>query len=307
MSDNGTAQVGNWGRWGADDERGTLNLITPEAVRAAAHEIRTGRAFPLGLPIQRSGAPILDYRGAPQRLTLSSQTDNMFDYFPGGTEVGANEDVLIIPSHNQTHMDALSHVQHLGKFYNGFEAGTFRSHTGAERCGIEKIGAFSARAVLFDLVRHFGVDHLEPGYTVTSADLQACADAQGIEVRTGDVMLVRTGFLELHRSIEEQGGEQPFAQAGLGLDAAEYVRAHDFSAIGADNGAVEVIPFDNDVFLSVHIELLVKLGIPMLEHLWLADLAAAMTEAGTQACLLNVSPLPVTGATGSPINPVAIV
>lgn len=296
----------NWGRWGADDERGTLNLIDAKAVRAAAHEIRTGEVFSLGLPIARDAGPVLDYRGAPQRLTLTSQTDNMFDLFPGGPDAGANEDMLIIPSHNQTHMDALCHVTHHGLLYNGFDADTFRSHTGAERCGIEKIGGFSARAVLYDLPRHFGVDNLEPGYKITAADLEACAAAQDIEIRTGDVMLVRTGHLDLYRRRAEAGEAPLFEAAGLGLDTVDYIRDNNFAAVGADNGAIEVIPFDNDTFLAVHIELLVKLGTPLLEHLVLTDLAAAMPAAGTQACLLNVNPLPVTGATGSPINPTAI-
>lgn len=303
---SGTA-IGNWGRWGEEDERGTLNLIEPKGVAAAAHEVRTGQAYALGLPIQREGAPIFDYRGAPQRLTLTSQTDNMFDDFPGGKEVGANEDVLVIASHSITHMDALCHVQHRGKFYNGFDASTFRTHTGAERCGIEKLGAFATRAVLLDLPRHQGVDFLEPGATITRADLEGCAEAQGVEVRAGDALLVRTGHLDNWRTETSAGREVSFAQAGLGLDAVSYIRDHDISAVGSDNSAIEVIPFDAETFLAVHIALLVESGVPLMEHLWLTDLAAGMAEAGTWSCLLTVTPLPVTGATGSPINPVAIV
>lgn len=303
---SGTAR-GNWGRWGAEDERGTLNLIEPKGVAAAAHEVRTGQAYALGLPIQREGAPIFDYRGAPQRLTLTSQTDNMFEDFPGGKEVGANEDVLVIASHSITHMDALCHVQHRGKFYNGFDASTFRSHTGAARCGIEKLGAFATRAVLLDLPRHQGVGFLEPGTVITRSDLEGCAEAQGVEVRPGDALLVRTGHLDNWRAETSAGREVSFAQAGLGVDAVSYIRDHDISAVGSDNSAIEVIPFDNETFLAVHIALLVESGVPLMEHLWLTDLAAGMADAGTWSCLLTVTPLPVTGATGSPINPVAIV
>lgn len=299
-------QVGNWGRWGAEDERGTLNLVDPKGVAAAAHEVRTGKAYGLGLPIQREGAPIFEYRGAPQRLTLTSQTDNAFQDFPGGSEVGANEDVLVIASHSITHMDALCHVQHRGKFYNGFDANTFRSHTGAERCGIEKLGAFALRAVLLDLPRLRGVEFLDPGYVITRADLDECVATQGVEIRSGDALLVRTGHLDNFKKETAAGREIPFAQAGLGVDAVSFVREHDIAAVGADNSAIEVIPFDNEQFLSVHIALLVELGVPLLEHLWLSELAQGMAEAGAWSCLLSVSPLPVTGATGSPINPVAI-
>ncbi|NUU25194.1 MAG: cyclase family protein [Streptomycetaceae bacterium] len=307
MEQQSDTRIGNWGRWGAEDERGALNLIDAKSVAAAAQEVRTGQAYALGLPIQREGVPIFPHRGAPQRLTLSSQTDNMFDDYPGGTEVGANEDVFVIASHSITHMDALCHVQHQGRFYNGHDAGTFRSHSGAERCGIEKTGAFAARAVLLDVARNKGVDFLEPGYTITRADLDACVEAQGVEVRTGDALLVRTGHLDNFRAEAAAGRDGPYMQAGLGLDAVSFVRDHDIAAVGADNGAIEVIPFDDERFLSVHVALLVELGVPLMEHLWLTDLARGMADAGTWACLLTVTPLPVTGATGSPINPVAIV
>jgi len=297
---------GNWGRWGPDDERGALNLIEPDGVRRAAHEIKTGRSYALGLPIERGNAPAYEYRGTPQRLTLVSQTDAMFEGFEGGDDVGANEDVLIIPSHNLTHMDALCHVQAKGRFYNGFPADTFRSHSGAGRCGIDKLGAFTARAVLLDLPRHFDRPYLEGGYRITGADLGACAEAQGVEVRSGDVLLVRTGYLDEFRAEAANGREPSFAQPGLSMDAVEFIREHDIAAVGADNSAVECIPFDG-VFLSVHIALLVESGVPLMEHLWLTELAEGMAEAGTYSCLLSVSPLPVTGATGSPINPVAIV
>jgi kynurenine formamidase len=297
---------GNWGRWGPEDERGALNLIEPDGVRAAAHEIRTGRSYSLALPIERGNAPAFDFRGTPQRLTLVSQTDDMFAGYEGGDDVGSNEDVLIIPSHNLTHLDALCHVQAKGRFYNGFPADSFRSHTGAGRCGIDKIGAFAARAVLLDLPRHFDTPHLEAGYRISAADLTACAAAQDVEVRSGDVLLVRTGYLDEYRATVAAGREPVFAQPGLSLDAVEFVRSHDIAAVGADNSAIECIPFD-DRFLSVHIALLVESGVPLLEHLWLTDLAAGMAEVGTYSCLLCVTPLPVTGATGSPINPVAIV
>ncbi|HSA51146.1 MAG TPA: cyclase family protein [Yinghuangia sp.] len=299
--------TGNWGRWGAEDERGALNLIDPAGVAAAAREVRTGRSYALGLPIQREGVPVFPHRGAPQRLTLSDHTDDMGMGREGGEDVRSYEDVLVLASHSITHMDALCHVQHQGKFYNGFDAATFRTRTGAERCGIEKIGAFTARAVLLDLPRYQGVERLELGYPITSADLAGCAAAQDVEMRSGDVLLVRTGYIDYWLAETRAGREPVYAQAGLTRDSVSFIRDHDIAAVGADNSAIEVMPFDNGVFLTVHIALLVQLGLPLMEHLWLTDLASGMAEAGTHACLLSVSPLPVTGATGSPINPVALV
>jgi kynurenine formamidase len=292
--------TGNWGRWGADDERGALNLLTPEAVLAATRVCKTGKVYNLGLPVARSGTPVFDYRGAPQRLTLTSQTDaGMYAMYGAPPGLGANEDVLVIAAHNGTHMDALCHVFADEKFYNGHDANGFTSHNGAPYCGIEKSGGFAGRAVVLDLPRHRGVDWLEPGTNVTADDLEACRAAQGVELGRGDILLVRTGWLDLFASL--QGAAPPFEQPGLGSSTVEYLADLDVAAVGCDNAAVEVIPFDGQ-FLSLHVELLVKRGITFLEHLVLSPLAAD----GVHECLLVVAPLLVTGGTGSPVNPIAI-
>lgn len=297
---NGRAD--NWGRWGEDDERGTLNLITDEAVRGAAHATRTGKVYRLGLPIQREGVPIFEYRGAPQRLTLTSHTDpQMYEAYGAAPGVGANEDVLVLASHSITHMDALCHVFADHQIYNGSDARAFASFSGAPKCGIEKTGAFAGRAVLLDLARHTGVDWLEPGTSIGSADLEACRAAQGVEIRSGDVLLVRTGWLDRFASLASPA-DVGFAQPGLNMDAVSFIRDHDIAAVGADNAAIEVIPFDGNVFLCVHIELLVKLGVTLIEHLKLSELAADRCYES----LFVAAPLPVTGATGSPLNPVCI-
>lgn len=291
----------NWGRWGTDDERGALNLIDAAAVLGAARTVRAGKVYSLALPIQREGVPILDYRGAPQRLTLMNQADpGMFSAFGAPPDVGANEDVLIMASHSITHIDALCHVFAGGHLYNGHPADSFRTHTGAPVCGIEKVGAIVGRAVVLDLPGYFGVDWLEHGYTITATDLEGCARHQGVEVRAGDILLIRTGYVEFFATLE--GAPAPFAQAGIGYDAVDFVADHDVAVVGADNSAVEVIPFDRGVFLGVHIELLVKLGVHLVEHLRLGHLAAD----GVGECLFVAAPLPVKGATGSPLNPVAI-
>lgn len=291
----------NWGRWGPDDERGALNLIDAATVLGATRTVRAGKVYSLALPIQRDGVPIIEYRGAPQRLTLMNQGDpGMFSAFGAPPDVGANEDVLIMASHSITHMDALCHVFAGGHLYNGHRAESFRTHTGALVCGIDKVGAVVGRAVVLDLPGYFGVDWLDHGYTITAADLDGCARRQEVEVQAGDVLLIRTGYAEFFATLE--GRPAPFAQAGIGLDAVEFIADHDVAVVGADNSAVEVIPFDRGRFLGVHIELLVNLGVHLIEHLRLRDLAADRVR----ACLFVAAPLPVKGATGSPVNPIAI-
>lgn len=293
--------VGNWGRWGEDDERGTLNLLTAETVRAAAASVRTGRTYPLGIPIQASGVPLFDHRGRPMRLTLSDGTDEgIYAGFgcPPGT--GSNEDVMVFASHATSHMDALIHVYEDGHHYNGVPATAMRAMAGATQLGIEKAGGFAARAVLLDMPRYFDDGPwATPGRTITGDDLQGACDAQGVEVRAGDVVLVRTGYLQMwYERYPDIGYEEP----GIGVDAGKWLAARDVVAVGSDNAAVESIPFDGNEFLAVHKLLLVRHGIYLLELLDLSTPAADECWEG----LLTVAPLKVTGATGSPVNPILI-
>jgi kynurenine formamidase len=288
----------NWGRWGADDQRGTLNLISPADVLAAVQTVKTGKVYSLSLPIQQHGVPIFDYRGAPRRYSLTSASDkDPFSEMGGAPGLGANEDMLVLASHSITHMDALSHVFTEDGIYNGFPRDEFSTQGGADHCDISTTGTFAGRGILLDLARHQGVDWLEPGHVITRAELDACAEAQGTEPRAGDILLVRTGWLDLFAQ-----GTEEFRQPGLGVDAVSFVDDHDIAAVGADNAAIESIPFDGNVFLAVHIELLVKRGVTLMEHLKLSELAAD----GCHEFLFVVGALPVTGAAGSPINPIAI-
>lgn len=300
MSANKTETPRAWGRWGADDERGALNLITADVVRAAAGAVKNGRTYSLGLPFQRAGVPNFDYRGIPQRLTLMNHDDEavmsaMLDGPPG---LGANEDVLIIPSHSITHMDALCHVYADGAHYNGFKAEGMAPYTGAARCGIQNVGSVVTRGVLLDVAGVKGVPWLELSYEVTVDDIQACLERADVELSAGCAVLLRTGWLD---QFADQG-EVSFAQPGLGLEAARLLASHDVAIVGADNSAVEVLPFGDNGALPVHIELLVHGGVHLIEHVNLTELAAG----GSSEFLFAVNPIAITGATASPVNPVAV-
>lgn len=301
MTDTAARPTGQ-SRWGTADERGALNLLDPETVLAATRVCRTGVVYNLGLPVQRSGVPVFDYRGAPQRLTLTGAGElGAFTDFGAPPDLGANEDTLVIPAHNGTHMDALSHVFAEGVMYNGFPASSFTASAGAAHCGIEKTGGFASRAVLLDVAGHQGVDWLEPGTNITADDLEATRAAQGVEIRRGDTVLIRTGWLDLFAALQP-GEAAPFAQPGIGLSTVPFLADHDVAAVGADNAAIECIPFDDNQFLTVHIELLVKRGVTLIEHLVLSKLAADRCY----EALFVAAPMLVTGASGSPLNPIAI-
>lgn len=290
----------NWGRWGAEDERGALNLLTPEVVLNAARTCRTGVVYSLGLPVQGHGVPIVPYRGAPMRLTLlNNKDDQMFTDMMGAKDVGANEDMLVFASHNGSHIDALCHVHHEAHFYNGFSADTMRTNGGAGRCGIDKMPWLVGRAVLLDVAASLGVESLPDGHLISAAELEACVAAQQTPVRPGDMVLLHTGWLERFRAnpMAESAG-----QPGIGMEAARLLTEWDIASVGADNSAIEGIPFDGGVFLCVHIELLVRHGIPLMENLVLGQMARDRAY----ETMLVVAPLQVTGGTGSPINPIAI-
>jgi len=296
--------VNNWGRWGADDERGALNHLTPEIILSAASSITSGKVYSFGIPIQGHGVPLLGHRGTPMRLTLQDGTDDgMFANFGAAEGTGAHEDVLVMASHTTSHMDALIHVYEEHKHYNGVPFSEMRAMSGASKLGIEKVDGFAARCVILDMVSHLGEEKwLEPGRMLTAAELEGAANAQGTEIRTGDVVCIRTGHLDMWWAANAAGEPEGFLQAGIGSDAAEWLAAKDVVAVGADNAAVEVIPFDNNEFLIVHKILLVRGGIYMMEHLNLGPAA----RDGNLEGIISVSPLKVTGATGSPINPIFI-
>ena len=294
----------NWGRWGDDDQRGALNVLTAEHVKDAAASITAGAVYSLGIPVQNHDVPKYDYRGAPMRLTLQDGTDDGTVPPEMGCHVGtgAHEDVVVMASHNATHMDALIHVFGEYSHYNGVEIGAMQAMAGATKLGIEKVGGVAARAVIFDMVDYYGEaeEWVNPGHAISSNDLQGAAAKQGVDFREGNIALIRTGYLQYWMA--NRPGPSDYNQPGINTEAAAWLASLDAPVIGSDNSAVEVIPFDNNDFLSVHKVLLVDHGIYLLEFL---DLSGPVHD-GNYEGLLALGPLKVTGATGSPINPIFI-
>src|SRR3954464_6979648 len=179
----------NWGRWGASDERGALNLLTPSTVLAATGTVRQGRMISLSLPIKGATSspapttvPHLKGRPLPQHF----MSVDAGDYAAGARPIGAGlkmaDDAIVVTPHGTTtHMDALCHMWTGDELYNGHPAGRVRSY-GATRCGIDKAGPVVGRGVLFDVPRLRGVDHLAAGDRISGDELAAC----GVDVRPGD-------------------------------------------------------------------------------------------------------------------------
>lgn len=157
-------RVNNWGRWGAEDEIGTLNLVTDEVVRAAAAEVRSGRRIPLALPLKEDGVQAGLIPGRINPLHTMVQINQ--ELFGPGT-VACSDDAVTMGLQAGTHWDALTHVSHSGKIYNGRPASSITPHTRAQYSGIDKAGHIVSRGVLLDVARTKGLDRLPGGHAVT--------------------------------------------------------------------------------------------------------------------------------------------
>ena len=296
-------KVSNWGRWGADDERGTVNFITPEVVRRAAGLVRRGQVFSLGLEFG-AGGPQIGQGGRVNPLHLMSAVDGALPGYPG--EFRYADDVIVMGLQCATQWDSLAHVHYGGQLYNGFPAATTTA-AGAARNGIDKLGAgVVSRGVLLDLARAKGVLHLEPGTAISIADLEAAEKSQGVRVESGDVLLLRTGPLAAYKGHQDRVAYMRM-RPGLGLACAEWLHRREVAAVASDTNAVEVIPFEDAALpLPFHMVAIRDMGLLLGEMFDLDALAADSAGDGAWEFLFSAPPLRVTGGIGSPLNPLAI-
>jgi kynurenine formamidase len=290
---------GNWGRWGPDDERGAMNLVTADAVRAALMLPRRGVVYPLGQPIQTVGVPMGSLR-RPRPLHVCFQDGGDFAAGePLQDGAGAADDYLGLPVHAAaTHVDALGHVWTGESLFNGHSSTTVRSD-GLRRCGIEKMPPLLTRGVLLDVASVRGVAALGDGEAITPDDLEKTIRARGVEPAAGDAVLLRTGWSTVWAEDPTRYGE---SSPGLSVDAASMLAERDVVLVGADNIGVEAIPFPPGTSMPVHQMLIGSYGIHLLELLDLEDLARdEVTE-----FLFVLAPLRISGGTGSPVNPIAV-
>ena len=305
------ARFSNWGRWGDDDQLGALNHVGPEQITAAARLVRQGKVVSMGLPLDLNGPQSGGFRANPLNMMTATGTDYLAgkqDPLPGGfgpsKGFGFSDDVLVTPNQAGSQWDGLAHIFWQGKMYNGFDAGNVTAK-GAATCGIEVLkSSLVLRGVLLDVARFRGVDCLEPGYAITAEELDATAQAQGVEIGTGDAIVVRTGMTETRRGDwgDYNGGPAP----GFSLHTAPWLYEHDVAAIATDTWGCEVRPNEVGLFQPLHIVALVHMGIPFGEIWDLQAIGEDCAADGVYEFLMSAVPLPVTGAAGSPLNPVAI-
>ncbi|NUR66487.1 MAG: cyclase family protein [Streptomyces sp.] len=295
-------RVNNWGRWGAEDEIGTLNLITDEVVRQAAAEVRTGRRVPLALPLQQDGVQTGMIPGRVNPLHAMVQINQ--EIFGPGT-VACSDDAVTMGLQAATHWDALTHVSHSGRLYNGRPADTITPHGGAQFSGIDKARHIVSRGVLLDVARARGVARLDGGHAVTPEDLEAAEELAGTRVRAGDIVLVRTGQIQVCLAGDKHAYGYP--SPGLSIRTPEWFHARDVAAVANDTLTFEIFPPEiEDLWLPVHALDLVEMGMLQGQNWNLEELSTACGEELRYTFLLSAMPEPFTGATGTPVAPVAV-
>ncbi|GAB3854270.1 cyclase family protein [Nocardioides maradonensis] len=305
------AQCSNWGRWGSDDQIGTLNYVGPAQVRDAVALVRSGTVIPMSLAYDRSGCQDGSLRQNPQLFVTATGTDHAADAqgdqlaaFGPPNGFGYSDDVLVMPTQSGTQWDSLSHIFYRGQMYNGVDAREV-SATGARRNGIEAgVDRYVMRGVLLDVARWAGVDCLEPGHAISVDELEQVAQKQGVEIRSGDALIVRTGFLGARRGNwgDFAGGPAP----GLSLHTAPWLHEKEVAAVVSDTWGVEVRPNEIDYFQPLHAVALVHMGLAFGEIFDLEAIAEHCAADGVYDFLFVAPPLPLTGASGSPLSAVAI-
>jgi kynurenine formamidase len=299
------SRLSNWGRWGDDDERGTLNHITPERLAHAAGLARRGKVIELGIPFDAEGPQAGAGRINPIHLMS----------VVGGVEVDRegnrgvmryNDDYAILPLQCATQWDGLAHVYYDDLLYNGFPADAV-STSGAARVSIDRLGpGVLGRGVLIDVARHRGVDWLEAGEAIGPEELEETARAQGVELLPGDVLLVRTGWWT--KAVTERSRRTILAaEPGLGLECAEWLREREVAALAVDNHAVEVLPNAHvGTNYPLHLVLIRDMGMTLGEWFDLDALAADSAADGVYESFLCAPLLKVSGAVGTPLSPLAL-
>jgi kynurenine formamidase len=280
-------------KWGAADERGSANHMTPGAVLKAARLIKTGQVVELGQVL----SPSMPFFGT-RRFDVHTKRTLLN---PGANRRGSNEELVVSElGHVGTQLDGFAHQTHGDLLYNCVPVGDAATRSGFTKFGIDKVGALMTRGVLIDVAALKGVPMLPDSYEITPQDLQDALRRQQLTLQPGDAVVVHTGWGRLWG---QDNARYVRTCPGLGLDAASWLAAQDPMLVGADNWPVEVGPNpDSRLSLPVHQLMLVVHGIHLLENMKLDELASK----GIHEFAFLVQPLKMQGFTGSTVAPIAI-
>lgn len=303
----------NWGKWGPDDEIGTLNFTQPGDIIAAAQLIKKGKVISLALNFDSTGP-----QGAKSKYPSMGRTNPIHTMLRTGTDaysgvldhrgIRAADDMVVMPLQCGTQWDGLGHVFYEDYMWNGYDIREVTS-AGAQKCGIEKTkNKMVGRGVLLDIPRVKGFERLDDGYGITCEDLDAAAKAHNIEVRRGDYVIVRTGQMEACVKAGSWDGYPGGDAPGFAFETLEWIKQNEIAAIASDTWGCEVRPNESEDGINQpwHWITIPIMGITMGEIFSVGELADDCAEDGVNEFMFVAPAIPITGAVGSPTNPLAI-
>ena len=264
----GTASAQDWtkSKWGPNDEIGAANYMTPELVVKAAGLIKTGKTYPLGIPVDTK-TPAYPPRAFKITVVQPGQAG-----IPGlgPSKTTYNDDIIEGWVGVGSQLDGLGHIGVEHVYYNGNKLLEFADPTGLKKLGVEKIPPMVTRGVLLDMAAHYGTDVVKEGTAFNTKEIEEVAKKQGVEIRQGDVVIFHTGWLSLIGKDDKRFGA---GEPGLGVEGAKYLTGKGVVAVGADTWGVEAVPFETKNIFEVHQILLPMNGTYILENMDTAELA----------------------------------
>lgn len=283
-------------KWGPEDQIGAANLLSPELALAAAELVTEGKTYSLGVEVNKD-TPAFGPRSWALVINQPGQTGGVG---LGPTNTNYNDDIYMGYVGTGSQIDGLGHIGVNNVYYNCHKNSLFVQADGLTKLGIEKVPNIVTRGVVLDMTDHFGEEVLAEGTAFNSAEIQAQAEKQGVEIREGDVVLFYTGWLSLVGNDDER---YITSEPGLGLDGARWLAEQNVIAVGADTWGLEVIPFEEGTgVFEVHQELIAKNGIYILENMNTEELVAD----GVSEFMFVLGHSKMTGGVQAIINPTAI-
>jgi kynurenine formamidase len=303
----------NWGKWGPKDEIGTLNYTRAEDIVAAARLVRKGKVISLALNFDQHGP-----QGAKSKYPAMGRINPVHTMLRTGTDayagvldhrgIRAADDMVVMPLQCGTQWDGLGHIFYENYMWNGYDCREVTSN-GAQKCGIEKTkNKMVGRGVFLDVARALGKRWLEDGYAITIADLDRTAETQGVKVTRGDFVVVRTGQMEAKLEAGSWDGYPGGDAPGFGFETLEWIKRTELAALASDTWGCEVRPNESEQGINQpwHWITIPMMGMTMGEIFYVKELAEDCAADKVYEFLLVAPAIPITGAVGSPTNPLAI-
>lgn len=304
-------ELKNWGKWGPEDHIGTLNYVEPGDVVKAAGLVRTGQVFSLAIDFDNKGP-----QGGKTKFPPVGRFNPVHTMLRTGTDaysgvldkrgIRSADDLVLLPLQSATHWDGLGHIFYKDYMWNGYDCREVSSF-GAAKCGIEHVrDRMVGRGVLLDIARHMGVECLDDGFAITNDILDAACKSQNVTVGRGDFLLVRTGQMAKQKALGHWDGYPGGDAPGLAFETLYWLHEKQVAAVATDTWGVEVRPNDSEANQPWHWICIPIMGLTMGEIFFLDELAAACAGDKTYEFMFVAPTLPITGAVGGPVNPMAI-